>query len=68
MISRPLMPAQHAKLDKIGDAEPEAKVIGWFLDGPILYRPQNAYASYWRLAFDGRLKPVARAVLEEIRS
>ena len=33
---RVLTEAQHSRLDKLADKEPEATVVGWEADGPIV--------------------------------
>jgi hypothetical protein len=37
-INTDLSHAQHARLEALGDREPEATVVGWYHNGPVIRR------------------------------
>jgi hypothetical protein len=56
---RELSPAQNARLDRLADQDPDAKVVGWASGGPVVRRSDGRV---WRIT------PAGRAVAMSVRA
>jgi hypothetical protein len=62
---RELSRAQHARLDRLADQDPDAKVIGWASDGPVVLRSDGRV---WKILPSGRAVAMSVRAQREVVS